>query len=107
MENNRDTNVCSPVLQVLDWSKTAESAVDHNGHSAAESLTFFHTEPKEHHNHTSGTRLYIISNHNKDRARPLPVGGQNYSSSLFGDTEDAVPQEPFGFRVHTSSWLIL
>lgn len=55
----------------------------------------------------SGTHLYRISNHNKVRAHPLPVGGQNYSSPLLGDTEDAVPQKPFSFRVHTSGRLIL
>lgn len=37
----------------------------------------------------------------------LPVGGENYSSSLFGDTEDAVPKKPLGFWVHTSGGLIL
>lgn len=37
----------------------------------------------------------------------LPVRGENYSSSLFGDTEDAVPQKPFGFWVHASGGLIL
>lgn len=56
---------------------------------------------------TQVIRLCSISNLNKGGAHPLPVGGQNYSSALFGDTEDAVPQKPFGFRVHTSGWLIL
>lgn len=37
----------------------------------------------------------------------LPVGGENYSSSLFGDAQDAVPQKPFGFWVHASGGLIL
>lgn len=55
----------------------------------------------------SDTVLYSISNHIENGARPLPVGGQNYSSSLFGNTEDAVPQKPFGFGIHTSGWLIL
>lgn len=38
---------------------------------------------------------------------PLPVWGENYSSPLFGDAEDAVPQKPFGFWVHSSGGLIL
>lgn len=37
----------------------------------------------------------------------LPVGGENYSSSFFSDTEDAVPQKSFGLWVHTCGGLIL
>lgn len=33
-----------PVLQVLYRPETLESAINHDGHSGAESLTFFHTE---------------------------------------------------------------
>lgn len=36
--------LCLPVLQVLYRSKALESAVDHDGHSGAESLTFLHTD---------------------------------------------------------------
>lgn len=35
------------------------------------------------------------------------MGGENYSSSLFGDAEDAVPQKPFSFRVHAGGGLVL
>lgn len=107
---------CVPILQVLHRSKTLEPAVDHDGHSGAESFTFLHTEntcvEKQSENCTTVQTRWAKSTIDYPPSirhvhRPLPVWGKNYSSSLFGDTEDAVPQKPFGFWVHSSRGLIL